>query len=56
MIASADATLDVFNPLSDDQVNKRIKEVAGFSGDLILLFQAAISAFIKQNGGTLNER
>jgi hypothetical protein len=55
-IASADATLDVFNPLSDDEVNKRIKEVADFSGDLILLFQSAISAFIKQNGGTLNER
>jgi hypothetical protein len=54
-VASADASLDVFNRLSPDEVNKRIKEVADFSGDLVLLFQSAISAFIKQNGGTVNE-
>ena len=54
-VASADATLDVFNSLSSDEVNRRIKETADFTGDLVSLFQSAISAFIKQSGGTLYE-
>jgi hypothetical protein len=54
-VASADALLDVFNPLSSDEVNKRIEEIADLSGDLVFLFQSAISAFIKQNGGRMEE-
>lgn len=54
-VASADASLDVFNSLSDDEVNKRVKEVADFSGDLVLLFQSAICAVIKQSGGAIRE-